>query len=836
MAHRLNRLLKWCEAVIVAAALGATAAADSVLVTDPGGRRVRNNGSGDYEGALGYDFQVGSADARVTHLGVWDGPGNEDNPDAGEAGDGLEHSAIVGIYRVSDQELIAEATVPAGAEGQVVGEFRYVSLDEPVTLSADGVYRIVMGVDRGGNAFRNYIGGGDPAPTVSEHFAVGNVSYFNTRGSANQLLFVNHQTVGSIYVGPNFRYTGGGAILPPDVTEQPGDRLADAESRPGRLIVAEGFENGSGQDLPDGWTLEPATGSGVLTAVEEFGAGNAGRALKISHKPRERKQDAFGGLTYRFAEPADRIALAFDFKAVIGYGPPPALEIYTLGPDSTEPTQLHLRIRNVGLEQYGGIHLGWVRIPYTPWPEGQLALTEPWYRVRLVIDRNAQAIEVYLSEPDSPELPSPPVAVVPANGIGDSIAAIRFAASSRPINYAWIDNLTVHVGGEITTPGTSAAAGEPELKPDLSEGHQLWTGETFPRSFGDIHYPQGIAYHLIQERTRPWHWFHGTAIEAHEGELYASWGANAGGENRPGEVVLFSTSSDGGKTWSEAEILADGDGKGGTEYSNSHGTLLSHDGRLWGFFQHWAGGWDNPLSTEAFILNEETAEWESKGIVATQGWPLDRPKQTANGDWIMGVSGFRMQRPGVMVSDGDNLLKWNTVAIPTGRNQRFPETSVIVDGNDVTSITRWNDGRALVSTSSDGGQTWADARPSNLPMVWSKPDSGVLSTGQWFVIVNMQDRDALMIAVGKPGEKGVSKLYKVRYGAPPTRFDPTGPPRGGHYAYPYAMEHDGKLYVSYSVNKADVEVAIIPIDSLKAGDPAEWPVGNSLPLDEDESE
>src|SRR5690606_20334878 len=111
--------------------------------------------------------------------------------------------------------------------------------------------------------------------------------------------------------------------------------------------------------------------------------------------------------------------------------------------------------------------------------------------------------------------------------------------------------------------------------------------------------------------------------------------------------------------------------------------------------------------------------------------------------------------------------------------------------------------------------TWAQAQRSNLPMVTSKPDSGMLSTGQWFAVINIESRSNLMIAVGKPGEKGLSKLYKVRYGAPPIKkYAYQGDVMPYDYAYPYAMEHDGKLYVTYSIGKGDCEVAIIPIASL----------------------
>ena len=791
------------------ALMGTLAAASlaqaSVAVTDPGSRRVRNNGSGDYRGTLGYDLMVGSADVQVTDLGMWDGPGNQDTSDDGEVGDGLEQSAVVGIYRIEGRELVAQATVPAGDEGELEGEFRYVSLDQPVTLKAGETYRIVSGVDHGGNAFHDYRGGREN-PSFTEHFMVGRTVYHHTHGAHDRLVFPNGRRAGGAYLGPNFRYEGGGAFEKPEATEEPTDRLKAAESLPGEVALADGFEDFTG-GLPRGWTA-PA-GMGTPAAVVSPGAGYSGHALELTYDRVIQQAAPFEGLTYTLPEPADRVALAFDFKLLAGSSRHPSLEVFTLSPDSSEPTQLHLGFLGDRLRQYGGLLNGRVNVPIRSGDHP--LINAPWYRIRLVIDRESEGIDIYLSRPDQPELSEQPIATVPANSVGKPISAIRFRVPVSS-NSCWIDNLVIRTGSEIPAPD------EPADQVQLSDGYQLWTGDTFPHSFADIDYPQGIEYSIVNSRGRDWHWYHGPSIEAHNGKLYASWGANPHGENQPGEVVLYNTSSDGGKTWSEAKILAPGDGKGGTEYSNSHGTLLSHNGKLWGFFQHWAGGWDNPLSTEAFLYDQDAHAWESKGIVATQGWPLDRPKRTANGDWVMGVSGFKMWRPAAMVSNGDNLLEWDTIAIPTGgEKRRFPETSLIVDGNDVWSITRWADRhRALVSTSSDGGRTWAEAQHSNLPMDTSKPDSGTLSTGQWYTVINIRDRDALMIAVGKPGEKGFSKLYKVRYGSPPTEHGYDGQAFPRRYCYPYSVEHNGKLYVTYSVALRDIEVAIIPIESLKA--------------------
>jgi hypothetical protein len=74
----------------------------------------------------GWTFQTNS-DLVVTNLGLWDWDGL-----------GLYHSHPVGLWN-SSQQLLASATVPAGMDGALVNDFRYVPIT-PVELSANETY------------------------------------------------------------------------------------------------------------------------------------------------------------------------------------------------------------------------------------------------------------------------------------------------------------------------------------------------------------------------------------------------------------------------------------------------------------------------------------------------------------------------------------------------------------------------------------------------------------------------------------------------------------------------------------------------------------------------
>ena len=136
------------------------------------------------------------------------------------------------------------------------------------------------------------------------------------------------------------------------------------------------------------------------------------------------------------------------------------------------------------------------------------------------------------------------------------------------------------------------------------------------------------------------------------------------------------------------------------------------------------------------------------------------------------------------------------------------------EGERVTAIIRGGGGVAWVSTSEDYGRSWSTASPSNLPMPRAKAYIGKLSTGQFYLLSNLGNRDTLVISVSDPGEQTLSRMWRIRNGkSTPPRFP--GHAKGKQWSYPYGYEHNGKLFVVYSIGKEDCGLSILPIESLK---------------------
>jgi len=103
----------------------------------------------------------------------------------------------------------------------------------------------------------------------------------------------------------------------------------------------------------------------------------------------------------------------------------------------------------------------------------------------------------------------------------------------------------------------------------------------------------------------------------------------------------------------------------------------------------------------------------------------------------------------------------------------------------------------------------------SLPCDQDEPTARAFDRQQWAAL---NRRSPLTIAVGRPGAKTFSKIYRVRDAVHdgPGESDP-----GCRLSYPYAAEYDGRFYVVYSndaargANRNSAELAVIPVEALR---------------------
>ena len=449
-----------------------------------------------------------------------------------------------------------------------------------------------------------------------------------------------------------------------------------------------------------------------------------------------------------------------------------------------------------------------------------------WHLVTLVVDAG-RALLFLNGKPVGEAKLKTPIAATPApitlGGIWDG-GQLRQAFSGA------VDEFSVHpraLRAEEVAANYRPVLATHDLPTAPIAAWPLWDeAEALPKA-ADLPQVAGAEFHVIKKQrpdTDGCNWTLGVGLAWHKGRLYTSYGYNKGSENTPTEEAHVRVSDDGGKTWGPPVVMDAGEGDLGV----SHGVFLSHAGRLWAFMGAFYDEFQR-THTRAYSLNETTGAWETQGVIIENGfWPMQEPQRMANGNWIM--AGARISNgydiagdlPAVAISHGEDLTKWDLIVIPAaaGLGKIWGESTVVVEGQRILNISRY--GRkaiALLSMSEDYGRTWTPTAPSNLLMATSKPYAGILSTGQRFLVCTTTadtggKRSPLTIAVGKPGGSLFSKVFLIRSSVCDKTPGVSAP--NADFSYPYAVEHEGKLYIGYThKSHAANELAVIPMEQLK---------------------
>jgi hypothetical protein len=338
-------------------------------------------------------------------------------------------------------------------------------------------------------------------------------------------------------------------------------------------------------------------------------------------------------------------------------------------------------------------------------------------------------------------------------------------------------------------------------------------------------FPAAIR-HVRVERSDsdPYQFLHDPAVEVHKGEIFAAW-YNCPEQEIAGEsLIRCRRSKDGGRTWGGLEVIASDTSGDGTYYVPAQ--LLSHGGVLHAFVGKMEGH-DLIKSCAVYVLDEASRRWRPHGGIADLFLPNCQPIKMDDGNWIMAGRaasrfGVKPLIPAVAISKGDDLTgRWQIVRLQVEElsKEHCPETAVWVEGRELLAITRNNTGAVpFVFASHDHGRTWSAVKDHAFNDSTSKLYAGHLSTGQRYLVFNQpkegekgfNGRETLVIGVSRPGESELAKTWCVRNAGTPAR------PTSSHY--PSAIEHDGRLFVLYTVGldgRRQCELAMIPITSLQ---------------------
>ncbi|MBE6883431.1 MAG: helix-turn-helix domain-containing protein [Ruminococcaceae bacterium] len=315
---------------------------------------------------------------------------------------------------------------------------------------------------------------------------------------------------------------------------------------------------------------------------------------------------------------------------------------------------------------------------------------------------------------------------------------------------------------------------------------------------------------------------HETAIIEYKGVLYASW------YNCPDKELMGYTpicgrrSFDGGKTWTDMEIIAEDKTEKILFCPPVYGIC---EGSLYMLVNEMVAP-DHMHALDLYVLNEEPQRFEfvwsrpipfklNTNVVTLPNGKLMLPGRVAK------LDGFP-NTPAVMISDSGKIdAEWRLVKIaengdlPDGKKLVHPEISVICCADTLYMFNRDDQRRVpLVYISKDFGESWSTAKAHDIPYVSSKIYCGTLTDGRNYLIANTDNFDRSKLVLYLSEKDTVCFEHAV------VLFDGKAEDMPGVTAchYPAATESDGKLYIiatkNYSWSRRGAEVFVVDLEQF----------------------
>ncbi len=322
---------------------------------------------------------------------------------------------------------------------------------------------------------------------------------------------------------------------------------------------------------------------------------------------------------------------------------------------------------------------------------------------------------------------------------------------------------------------------------------------------------------VFRAEEKQWQFNLHSFITFYAGKFWAIWSSGRIDEDSSSQFIRFATSVDGIR-WSDSGVVAgDPDGELGPQRWLASG-LYVQDSTLYALGCLNEGEQLGKIWSEAKLVRLKWSPegWQDDGIFAKNCMVYFPPLQVQNRDFFVWRDEFAHFFTARSLSQKG---EWEVKKHPNyPPDYRLSETAAFADGEGILHLIIRDQGktkRLYHSLSFDHGDTWTLPVKTNYPDAVSKNFAGRLKDGTFYLINNPKTsglRDPLTISFSRDGWT-FSNPKILRKNAPERRY--SGKAKSNHsFQYADAMEHAGRLYVIYAVNKEDIEVSSFELTEL----------------------
>lgn len=340
--------------------------------------------------------------------------------------------------------------------------------------------------------------------------------------------------------------------------------------------------------------------------------------------------------------------------------------------------------------------------------------------------------------------------------------------------------------------------------------------------------PEKITHHeVFKAKAGRAQYNHGAVLFAFKGELFIQWQSSRQDEDAPETKILYSRSNNG-SDWGEPQELV----TARTSALVTNGGWWSYGDTLVALINVWPHGLQPKAGFVEYIISRDGVKWsEPKPLLDINGKPVagvieQDLKQLPNGRILTAIH----SQPGLIAKpfytdDTTALGGWmqgemENLPHQAGISRELEPSWFLTNQPNQQPVMVFRDQGSsftlLAARTSDNGKTWSAPSITNMPDSRAKQSAGNLPDGRAFLINNpsgTKNRAPLTLTLSRDGKR-FDNAYLLRSESelPPMLY--AGKYKRTGYSYPKSIVWNNRVWVSYAVNKEDIEVTSVAVDDL----------------------